>query len=92
MFLALRYTTALNTSVIFTLVPSMSGIYAMILVRERLPGAQLAALAVGMIGAIWVIFRGDLDLLLRITSYNVCYTKLLRGLLKIFVELFEIKG
>jgi len=64
MFLALRYTTALNTSVIFTLVPSMSGIYAMILVRERLPGAQLAALAVGMIGAIWVIFRGDLDLLL----------------------------
>lgn len=64
MFLSLRYTTALNTSAIFTLVPSMSGIYAMILVRERLPGAQLVALVFGMIGALWVIFQGDLTLLL----------------------------
>lgn len=64
MFLALRYTTALNTSVIFTLVPSMSGIYAMFLVREQLRRAQLLALAIGMIGAVWVIFRGDLSLLM----------------------------
>lgn len=64
MFLALQDTTALNTSVIFTLVPPMSGVYAMILVRERLPRSQLFALCFGMIGAIWVIFRGDLDLFL----------------------------
>ncbi|MFW2366300.1 MAG: EamA family transporter, partial [Desulforhopalus sp.] len=30
MFLSLRYTTALNTSVIFALVPSISGFYALI--------------------------------------------------------------
>ena len=64
MFLALRYTTALNTSVIFTLVPSIAGIYAVILVRERLAARQLAALAVGMVGSVWVIFRGDPGLLL----------------------------
>ncbi len=64
MFLALRFTSALNTSVIFTLVPSISGIYAVVLVGERLAGRRLAALAVGMVGAVWVIFRGDMGLLL----------------------------
>ena len=64
MFLALRFTTALNTSVLFTLVPSISGIYAIFLVRERLAKKQLLALACGMVGAVWVIFRGDLGLLL----------------------------
>lgn len=64
MFLALRFTTALNTSVIFTLVPSISGLYAVFLVRERLRRKQLLALIFGMVGAIWVIFRGDLSLLL----------------------------
>jgi drug/metabolite transporter (DMT)-like permease len=64
MFLALRFTSALNTSVIFTLVPSIAGLYAVFLVKERLAKRQLAALAVGMVGAVWVIFRGDLNLLL----------------------------
>ncbi len=59
MFLSLRYTSALNTSVIFTLVPSISGIYAVLLVKERLKKEQLLALGLGMIGAVWVIFRGD---------------------------------
>ncbi len=60
MFLSLRYTSALNTSVIFTLVPSISGFYAVVIVRERLTRARLLALVLGMIGAVWVIFRGDL--------------------------------
>jgi drug/metabolite transporter (DMT)-like permease len=64
MFLSLRYTSALNTSVIFTLVPSISGIYAVVMVRERLGKARLLALVFGMIGALWVIFRGDLKLLI----------------------------
>ena len=59
MFLALRYTTALNTSVIFTLVPSFAGLYAVVLVGERLGRPQLVALVCGMVGALWVIFRGD---------------------------------
>ncbi|MFN2354406.1 MAG: DMT family transporter [Desulfopila sp.] len=66
MFLALRYTSALNTSVIFTLVPSIAGFYAMILVREKLTGGKIIVLLCGMIGAIWVIFGGEIDALLAI--------------------------
>lgn len=64
MFLSLRFTTALNTSVIFALVPSISWLYAMVFTGERLRGNQVLALAFGMIGAVWVIFRGDLAQLL----------------------------
>jgi drug/metabolite transporter (DMT)-like permease len=64
MFLSLRYTSALNTSVIFTLVPSISWIYAVLLVGERLEKRRLVALACGMVGAVWVIFRGDVSQLL----------------------------
>lgn len=60
MFFSLRYTTALNTSAIFTLVPSLSGLYAMVLNRERLGKARLIALFLGLIGALWIIFRGDI--------------------------------
>lgn len=59
MFLSLRYTTALNTSIIFTLVPSIAGFYAMLLVNERLTVGKIIALCCGMVGALWVIFRGD---------------------------------
>ncbi len=64
MFLALRYTSALNISVIFALVPSISGLYALVLLGERLQKEQLLALACGLVGVIWVIFRGDLAQLL----------------------------
>lgn len=59
MFLSLRYTTALNTSVIFALVPSISGGYAMLINKERLGRGHLVALGCGLVGTIWVIFRGD---------------------------------
>lgn len=67
MFLALRYTTALNTSVIFTTVPALSGIYAALFTGERLGKNRILALALGLVGAVWVIFRGDLNLLLSLT-------------------------
>lgn len=59
MFLSLRYTSALNTSVIFALVPSISGGYALFINGERLGPGQLLALICGMVGVVWVIFRGD---------------------------------
>ncbi|MCF6291185.1 MAG: DMT family transporter [Desulfobacterales bacterium] len=66
MFESLRYTTALNTSVIFTLVPGISGIYSALFLKERLGRARLLALAFGMVGAVWVIFRGDIHRLLAL--------------------------
>lgn len=69
MFLSLRYTSALNTSVLFTLVPGLSGMYAALIIKERLGRARLLALSIGLVGAIWVIFRGDLQELLSL-SWN----------------------
>lgn len=59
MFEALRFTTALNTSIIFTLVPGISGVYSALFLGERLGRYRLLALGCGMFGALWVIFRGD---------------------------------
>ena len=74
MFEALRYTDALNTSVIFTLVPGISGIYSAVFLKERLGSNRLWALFFGMAGALWVIFRGDLN---RLLALQVNYGDLL---------------
>ena len=74
MFESLRYTNALNTSVIFTLVPGISGIYSAVFLKERLGRGRLWALFFGMIGALWVIFRGDIN---RLLGMEVNYGDLL---------------
>jgi drug/metabolite transporter (DMT)-like permease len=61
MFLSLRFTQPMNTGVIFTTVPGISGVFSWFLVRERLGGHRLLALALAMTGALWVIFEGNLD-------------------------------
>lgn len=64
MFAALRLTSPLNTATIFTLTPGIAAAVSAVLLRERLPRVAQLALPVGMIGAVWVIFRGDWDALL----------------------------
>jgi drug/metabolite transporter (DMT)-like permease len=66
MFKALRYTSALNTSVLYTLVPGLAGIFGALLIHERLGRHRLYALCCGMIGALWVIFRGDIGRLVAL--------------------------
>lgn len=66
MFLSLRYTSALSTSAIFTLVPSFSALYAMVLIRERLGKARLLALFLGLPGTLWIIFKGDWNLFISL--------------------------
>ena len=64
MFEALRLTSSLNAAALFTMMPCVSALYAAVLVRERLGGLRLTALMLGAVGALWVIFRGDMQLLL----------------------------
>lgn len=64
MFLALRYTSPLNTSVIFSLVPSLSCFYAFVLLQERLIKEQCIAMFCGLFGVLWVIFKGNIVYLL----------------------------
>lgn len=66
MFLSLRYTQPMHTGVIFTTVPGISGIFSWFLVRERLGLPRLLALGLAMIGALWVIFEGNLEKILTL--------------------------
>ncbi|MGI6638191.1 MAG: DMT family transporter [Desulfobulbus sp.] len=66
MFIALRSTTPLNTAVIFTIVPGISGIYSWLLMRERLKGQRLIALILAMAGAQWVLCDGQPSRLLAL--------------------------
>lgn len=61
MFAGLRTTSALNTGAISTLIPGFTAIGGAILVGERLGWHRLAALGIGLVGALWVVFRGDWD-------------------------------
>jgi len=66
MFAALRYTSALNTATIFAVTPVMTAAFAAILLKERLNGAARIALPLGVVGAVWVIFRGDMAALIAL--------------------------
>lgn len=66
MFLSLRITQPMNTGVIFTTVPGISGIFSWFLVRERLGVHRLLALILAMTGALWVIVEGNLDRLMAL--------------------------
>lgn len=59
MFAALRLTSALNTATIFALAPVITAAVSALLLKEKLSGAARIALPIGMIGVIWVVFRGD---------------------------------
>ncbi|WP_170507884.1 DMT family transporter [Ruegeria arenilitoris] len=66
MFASLRMTTPLNTAAIFSVSPVLTAGIAAILLRERITRSARIALPLGAIGAIWVIFRGDLTALLAL--------------------------
>ena len=68
LFEGLRTTTALNTSTVITIVPGVGAIAAAVLIKERLGWPKIVALGIGLVGALWVIFRGDPD---RLLSFSV---------------------
>ncbi|WP_250937199.1 DMT family transporter [Allorhizobium sonneratiae] len=64
MFIALQFTAPVATGAIFTLMPLMSAVFAWVLMRQRTRGRVLVSLIIAAIGAIWVIFHGDLQAML----------------------------
>ncbi|MDI7860690.1 DMT family transporter [Rhizobiaceae bacterium n13] len=65
MFLALEITSPVQTGAVFTLMPLMAAGFALVLLGQRTRLGVLASLVIAAIGAIWVIFRGDIGALLR---------------------------
>ena len=61
MFEALKTSSAISLSVEFTMAPFISGLFGYLLLGQRLNLRIFIALIIGAIGAIWVIFSGDLN-------------------------------
>lgn len=61
MFKALEFTSPVSTGAVFTLMPLMSAGFALVVNRQRTGSAVLVSLILAAAGAIWVIFRGDIE-------------------------------
>ena len=65
MFEGLKTATAVSTSAVFTLTPVMAGIFGWLLLRQVTTPRMALALAIGAAGALWVIFKADLNAMLE---------------------------
>ncbi|OWF77269.1 EamA family transporter [Yersinia kristensenii] len=67
MIFSLQTTSALNSSALYTTVPLMSMIMSMVLLNARSTWSVLIALLMGILGALLIIFKGDLSQLLQLS-------------------------
>ena len=65
MFEGLKTAAPVSTAAVFTLTPVLTAGFGWLLLRQVLTARMALALAIGALGAMWVIFRADLDALLR---------------------------
>jgi drug/metabolite transporter (DMT)-like permease len=64
MFVGLKTATPVSAAAVFTLTPVMAAGFGWLLLRQRLTPRMSVALLIGAVGAVWVIFRADLQALL----------------------------
>ncbi|WP_281977684.1 DMT family transporter [Pseudorhizobium flavum] len=64
MFIALEFTSPVQTGAVFTLMPLISAGFALLFIGQRTRPDVLVALVTAGLGAIWVIFRADVRALL----------------------------
>lgn len=64
MFEGLKTSAPVSSAAVFTLVPAMAGVFAWMLLRQRITPRMGLALLIGGAGALWVIFRADISALL----------------------------
>ena len=64
MFEALKITDPVSTGAVFTLTPIMSAVFGWILMRQITTPMMALSLLLAGIGAVWVIFRADIEAIL----------------------------
>lgn len=64
LFESLNITTSLNTGALFTLVPFITALLSIFVFRENITKKQFVIYILGAIGTCWVVFGGQLELLL----------------------------
>lgn len=68
MFEGLKTAPPVSTSAVFTLTPIMSAGFGWLFLRQITTGRMALALTLAAVGAIWMIFRGDIDAIL---AFNI---------------------
>ena len=66
MFEGLKIAPPVPMAAVFTLTPLMAGAFGWWFMSQKTTGGMALALVLGAIGALWVIFRGDIGALLRL--------------------------
>jgi len=61
MFESLRYTSVLNTGALYTTVPAITAIWALLINGETSGKMRSTGLFLGTLGALWIVFRGNID-------------------------------
>ena len=74
MFEGLKTADALSMSIIFTLTPLMSGIFDYLISGRKMSNTLMIVVIIGAVGAIWVIFEGNINNLLLL---NIGYGELI---------------
>lgn len=65
MFEGLKTARPVSAAAVFTLTPVIAALFGWVLLRQKTTARMALALAIGAVGALWVIFRADLDALRR---------------------------
>ncbi|MGJ8528421.1 DMT family transporter [Maritalea sp.] len=68
MFEALKIASPVSTGAVFTLMPLISAGFGVVFLAQHVSFRMLVSLLIAAAGAVWVIFRGDLEALL---SFNI---------------------
>jgi len=66
MFESLRYTSVINTGALYTVVPAITAVFAYIINRDLTNRRRKIGLLIGTVGALWIVFRGDLQALINL--------------------------
>lgn len=66
MFEGLKTAAPVSAAAVFTLTPLMAAAFGWLLMRQHMTGRMAVALVLGGLGALWVIFRGDLAAMARL--------------------------
>ena len=65
MFTALRITSPVSTAAVFTLIPFMSAVFGWLFLKQITRPTVFASLLIAAAGSLWMIFRGDIDAILK---------------------------
>lgn len=67
LFESLNTTTSLNTGTLFTLVPLVTALMSVVFLGEKLDSKKILVYLLGAVGTVWVIFKGDIELMLTLS-------------------------